>query len=181
MEVVHLKDRRIHTRISNDEIIVYYKLDDAQQKEDNGDVSRFLKEKVFGTKMSEISKILSDKGETSYIEIMESKIDRLIRLLTVFANPSMGKGELTAINISASGVRFRARYPFSQGDEIEVLLVILPLFYLIECRCKVIWSMKYSNDYGDHYEIATKYCNIDESDEKNIVNYVKVCIENSVS
>lgn len=181
MEVVHLKDRRLHTRINDDRTIVYYKVDKTPQENNNGEVCKFLKEKVFAERMAEISNILRDRGQTSYVETMQSKIDRLLRLMSMFADSSLKKGELTAINISASGLRFCARHPFSQGDELEVLLVILPLFYLIECRCKVIWSIKYSNDYGDYYEIATKYCNINESDEKSILSYVKVCIENNVS
>ena len=178
MDIEYLKDRRMHQRIDDANVMVYYEIINSEA-EFNSSGKKELREKIFGDKALKLYEILRSKGAKyePIISTINSKVNKLINLVNSFANPEMKIAELSAVNLSASGIRFRARKVFHQGDKVELLMMFLPRVDLIDCRCEIIRVLDGMDAHGNYYDIATRYIVLDDDDKHKIINYVKIIIE----
>lgn len=179
MEIEYLKNRRLYQRIDDTNVIVYYRLIGPDvERDSNG--KNALKEKIFGENMLTLYNILRNRGAKyeTVIDIINTKVNKLINLINSFANPEMKIAELSTVNLSASGIRFCTKKAFQQGDRVELLMIFLPTADLIDCRCEIVRVLDVRDDRGEYSDVAVKYVILDEDDKHKIVNYVKVIIEN---
>lgn len=179
MEIEYLKNKRSCQRIDDANVIVYYRLIGSVAERDlNG--KNALKEKIFGENMLTLHNILKNRGAKyePVIDIINTKVNKLINLVNSFANPEMKIAELSTVNLSASGIRFCTKKAFQQGDRVELLMIFLPTADLIDCRCEIVRVLDVRDYRGEYSDVAVKYVVLDEDDKHKIVNYVKVIIEN---
>ncbi|MBI5326773.1 MAG: PilZ domain-containing protein [Deltaproteobacteria bacterium] len=178
MEVEYLKNRRIHQRINDANVIVYYKTINSDS-ELNSNEKANIKKSIFDDKVSRLNAILRSRGAgyEPIINTINAKVNKLTSLINSFANPEMKIAELSAVNLSVSGIRFRTRSVFREGDRVELLMIFMPRVDLVDCRCEVVRVIDGRDDHGDYYDIAVKYIILDKDDEHKIVNYVKITIE----
>lgn len=178
MEIEYLKNRRLYQRVDDSNVMVYYRsLGSETVSDSNGKNS--LRKQIFGDKILQLDEILQKRGQQyeSIISNVNAKANKLIDLINSFANPEMKIAELSDVNLSASGIRFRTRHGFEQGERVGLLMIFLPRVDLIDCKCEVIRRFAGFDDCGDYFDVATKYIVLDDEDKHKIVNYVKLIIE----
>lgn len=178
MEIEYLKNRRVCQRVDDNNVMVYYRSLRADVEDDSSG-KNLLREKIFGDKILKLDAMLKRRGlqYESIIANINAKANKLIDLVNSFADPEMKIAELSDVNLSASGIRFRARQGFEQGERVGLLLIFLPRVDLIDCKCEVIRRVNSFDECGDYYDVATRYIILDDEDRHKIVNYVKLIIE----
>jgi hypothetical protein len=179
VEIEYLKNRRLSQRVDDGNVMVYYRSigNGAPPYDFNGQNS--LREKIFSDKILKLDAVLKQRGlrYDRIIENINAKANKLIDLVNSFADPEMKIAELSDVNLSASGIRFRTRHGFEQGARVGLLLIFLPRVDLIDCKCEVVRRFAGADEYGEYYDVATRYIVLDDEDKHKIVNYVKLIIE----
>src|SRR3989304_9082153 len=119
MEIEYLKNRRLYQRIDDTNVVVYYRLigPDAER---NSNGKNALKEKIFGENMLTLCNILRNRGAKyeTVIDVINTKVNKLINLVNSFANPQMKIAELSKFKLPSSPPRFSTNKAFQQGDRV---------------------------------------------------------------
>ncbi|OGR02051.1 MAG: hypothetical protein A2520_03145 [Deltaproteobacteria bacterium RIFOXYD12_FULL_53_23] len=176
MDIEYLEHRRAGQRVDTVDSIVYYKPLDNSDSERSRKIE--LKERIFGEKISQMYKLLDNRGEKHNPDrtFIEGKIDKLAGLVYSFSDLQMQCVEMDGINISASGLRMRVRRSFLMGEKLELFMVFLPKVDLLDCQCEVVRVSPCAGGAGEFYDVGVKFIVLDDEDRHKIIRYVQVII-----
>lgn len=164
--------RRNHARVDDILKINYSPVSNEHYRE-NIKSPRLIFEKAFGEtyKLPEIENV---NLETLYelLHRLNAKVDHILEILDSKNVKKFSPATYENINISASGMRFKADEPIPLGNIIAIRL-ILPL--TMETPINVLGEVVVSDGHVDHegkYSISVKFINLTRTDEEIITKYV---------
>ena len=109
----------------------------------------------------------------SYMKMINRKLDMIIEML----GKPQDSGNYISIHsdviISGSGIQFTCMPPLSQGEFVE-LKVIIPVFPYpkITCLSQVVRTEKETGDSASGQKTAFKFVVINEKDQDILINYI---------
>ncbi len=128
--------------------------------------------------LSQESKIIfnrierSDSDIAEYLKIMDNKINLLARTILMEGN-DMVEQRPHNVSLSASGVAFDCAQQFSEGDYLEVRILLASCMAVIVSYGKIIYCRK--NEVHDDefpYVVGMEYTQIKEQDRELLIKHV---------
>ena len=128
--------------------------------------SRFVMESVL-TEHPELPQ-LEDEVLSACLQILNSKLDSIIRLLA-FPSNSHKELEFAMVNISAGGLSTSSSEVFAQGDFVEIRLMLPTAPYLI---FYVYGNVVKCAPGCQKHEVCVEFTDIDDDIREQIAKYV---------
>ncbi len=128
--------------------------------------SRFVVESVL-TEHPELPQ-LEDEVLSACLQILNSKLDSIIRLLA-FPSNSHKELEFAMVNISAGGMSTSSSEVFAQGDLVEIRLMLPTVPYMI---LYVYGNVVKCAPGCQKHEVCVEFTDIDDDIREQIAKYV---------
>jgi hypothetical protein len=107
-----------------------------------------------------------------YLKIMDSKISLLARTMLMDGNDLVEQRPHT-VSLSASGIAFDCAQQFSEGDYLEVRILLTSCMAVIVSYGKVIYCRKNELENDEFpYVIGIEYTQIKEQDRELLIKHV---------
>lgn len=120
--------------------------------------------------MQRIEKNNSEIAE--YLKILETKIS-LIAQETMRQGHDLSDSNIRNVNISAAGIAFESASSVSEGDCLEVKLLLTSCFAVIVIYGKVIYCNENKKEEGTMpFQIGLDYINLKDQDREVLVKHV---------
>lgn len=108
-----------------------------------------------------------------YMQMINRKLDMIIEILGKSGSVERYNTVNTDVNISGAGIQFLCSAPLTEGDFIE-LKIIIPVFPYpkITCLCQVLRVEQVSEGGRQEKMAAFKFMVINEKDQDILINYI---------
>ncbi len=109
----------------------------------------------------------------NYMQMINRKLDMIIEILGKSGSVEQYNTVNTDVSISGAGIQFLCGAPLTEGDFIE-LKIIIPVFPYpkITCLCQVLRVEQVSEGGGQEKMAAFKFMVINEKDQDILINYI---------
>ncbi len=109
----------------------------------------------------------------NYMQMINRKLDMIIEILGKSRGSENYISIHTDVTISGSGIQFICNPPLSQGEFVE-LKIIVPVFPYpkITCLCQTVRTEREPGDTAAGQMTAFKFVVINEKDQDILVNYI---------
>lgn len=101
---------------------------------------------------------------------MDWALELVFKTLNQLAPGSLPLPQMTDVNVSASGLRFNSPRRFSEGDHLEVVL-ILPPFIPVRAFARVVRTVP-TGSGNRLFSVATRFTAIKPEDQETLVHYI---------
>lgn len=108
-----------------------------------------------------------------YMQVINRKLDMIIEILGRSSSAEHYNVIHTDVNISGAGIQFLCSMPLTEGDFIE-LKIIIPVFPYpkITCLCQVLRMEQGPDNRAAEKMTAFKFMVINEKDQDILINYI---------
>jgi hypothetical protein len=113
---------------------------------------------------------VKDPAIAEWLNLLNSKLDTLIRLLTLerqgfYALP------FECVNIGGGGIRFSSREKYQPGDTLEIRMMLSPMKPIALYVYATVFSVSEVNADGD-YSTAVQFTKMDDAIQEEIIRFV---------
>ncbi len=179
--MINTEERRGFFRIDDQVNLSYRKIDEKQVTEPHHVPDNILNSCSLSTALEVVSqdsaillrrleKILPDV--TDYLRLIDAKIDLLTQAILMQGH-QFKENDTRNVNISASGMAFNCEQIFTEGDYLEIKMLLVSTMSVIVTYAKVV-SCKNSkaNDSQLPYLVRVSFTNMKDEDQELLIQYV---------
>lgn len=114
----------------------------------------------------------SSPDAARYMKLLDQKVNQLARLF-VLEEVERGDYPLLNVNLSAGGLVFPSRSEFTEGDLLEMRMVLYPDMMGILTVARVVYCERLAQQPGDFpWQVAVEYVHIRESDRDLLCSHI---------
>ncbi|WP_022949602.1 PilZ domain-containing protein [Methylohalobius crimeensis] len=170
-------DRRRYFRIDDEIVLVYRPVPSHEVPEPEQLSERFSEPFSLTSTLaclthesrSQLRRIQRDSPQVAeYLEVLERKIDVLAQAVMMAENPLVEQ-PTRQVNLSASGIAFDIERGLSEGEVLELKMVVPPALVGILTFGKVVYCRQRKN--GD-YRVGVDFLSIRDQDREFLVRHV---------
>ncbi len=122
---------------------------------------------VINMKLSQDSPLIAEA-----LNLFHLKIALHERMLGIDDYDEQVFSEAKEVNISASGVAFKAQTPLNDGTYLKMELITYPEHQYIPVYARVVLCKPLENSNTAGYHIAVEFKGISDADEERIINHI---------
>lgn len=121
----------------------------------------------------------SDPDVATYLKALDNKIDILGRALTAQVSRLTGE-EATPVNLSAGGLGMRSEECYTQGQTLEVRMLLFPSLTGVVAFAKVVECEPAPADAGGGFKLRLAFTHLREQDRDILIRHALRCQSNAL-
>ena len=175
------KDRRGFFRVDDEVNVSYKKIDEKQVNEPHHVSDNILNSCSLSTTLETISQESTillrrlDKNlpeVADYLRLIDTKIDLLAQAITM-QGFQIKENNTRKINMSATGIAFGCEDALTEGDYLEIKILLISCMRVIVTYGRVVHCQnKPSNDSPYPYFVGVNFINMKDEDREILIKYV---------